>query len=463
MAYQNLDFKASASAVGSIDEAQGIVDCIVAVIGNRDSVKDIILPGAFDASLRRRKPRAVWGHDWNQPIGKVLDIYEVRSTDPRLPQQLREKGFGGLFARVQFNLQSERGREAFSMVTFFGADQEWSIGYKTLDAVFDAARDANLLKELELFEVSPVLHGANQLTMTLSVKDGKDGQANPATGRGAILTRALSEHWGLPVKLRDVEGTDVVFDVLADNETQTFKCGVMFADHGIFFGNAAPHEVDDDDDDDENAPSPGIQAQLAFVRQRMMAAGAPKGTEAKDPDDDEPAAAGSCGCGGTCGGGKSAEGELDTKVGRVLSSRNLNRLKQAADLLGEVLTSSGFEPTATKEKSLVDQWADVKDAAGDGSVVLVEPATWSGVQLKFDSIHTTTLLDLYEPLVKELGVGLAASESSIHLFLPYADQADLYVEALSDVVVGRDDLGDTVAYMADDEQGDRPGSELVLA
>jgi len=166
------EFKALDGQV-AVDEARGIVECFVAAIGNKDSVGDVVLPGAFNGSLKRRKPRVVWGHNWNEPIGKVLEIYEVPPNDPRLPSKMRSGGVGGLFARVQFNLKSERGREAFANVVFFGAEQEWSIGYKTLDAVFDPAQSANLLKEVELYEVSPVLHGANQLTGTISIKSDK--------------------------------------------------------------------------------------------------------------------------------------------------------------------------------------------------------------------------------------------------------------------------------------------------
>lgn len=164
-----IDFKQMPGQI-KVDEAEGIVECFVAGIGNKDSVGDICAPGAFNASLRRRTPRVVWGHDWNQPIGKVLEIYEVGANDQRLPKKMKEAGIGGLYARVQFNLKSERGREAFASISFFGMDQEWSIGYKTLDAVFDNARQANILKEVELYEVSPVLHGANQLTGTISIK-----------------------------------------------------------------------------------------------------------------------------------------------------------------------------------------------------------------------------------------------------------------------------------------------------
>ena len=162
-------FKAIPGQIG-IDDAKGIVECFVAGIGNKDSVGDIVLSGAFTESLKRRKPRVVWGHDWNHPIGKVLEIYEVPASDPRLPMKMRKAGIGGLYARVQFNLKAEKGREAFANVSFYGEEQEWSIGYKTLDAIYDNSRQANLLREVELYEVSPVLHGANQLTGTISIK-----------------------------------------------------------------------------------------------------------------------------------------------------------------------------------------------------------------------------------------------------------------------------------------------------
>ncbi len=171
----DIQFKARNGAQISVDSAQGIVECFVSGIGNKDSVGDIVLPGAFNESLKRRKPRVVWGHSWNDPIGKVLEIYEVANSDPRLPEKMKSAGIGGLFAKVQFNLGAEKGREAFANVAFFGEEQEWSIGYKTLQATFDPVKQANLLKEVELYEVSPVLHGANQLTGTISVKDGEYG------------------------------------------------------------------------------------------------------------------------------------------------------------------------------------------------------------------------------------------------------------------------------------------------
>ncbi len=179
MSTDQISFKALNGQI-NIDEAQGIVECFVAAVGNKDSVGDVVATGAFTESLKRRKPRVVWGHSWNDPIGKVLEIYEVPASDPRLPMKMKQAGVGGLFAKVQFNLATEKGREAFASVAFFGQEQEWSIGYKTLNATFDPGSQANILHEVELYEVSPVLHGANQLTGTISVKsDEAEKCGNP--------------------------------------------------------------------------------------------------------------------------------------------------------------------------------------------------------------------------------------------------------------------------------------------
>jgi hypothetical protein len=135
---------------------------------------------------------------------------------------------GGLFAKVQFNLNTERGREAFANVAFYDQEQEWSIGYKTINADFDAGRQANLLKEVELYEISPVLHGANQLTGTISVKneergvskemneDEKGGLRNTQMGDPndpkSILRTALSQALSRPIEILNMDENTVVFE-----------------------------------------------------------------------------------------------------------------------------------------------------------------------------------------------------------------------------------------------------------
>jgi len=263
-ALYSTEYKAIQGQV-NVDEAQGIIECFVAGLGNKDSVGDICLPGCFNESLKRRKPRVVWGHNWNEPIGKVLEIYEVTPNDPRLPIKMKRAGIGGLYARVQFNLKSDRGRQAFADVAFFGEEQEWSIGYKTLNADYDSSRQANLLREVELYEVSPVLHGANQLTSTISIKSdeavssklhyesdngsdddyrgprGEDGgvpAVNPAIGRAGNLIRALATRFGGAVKLRNADENLAIFDHMSPKgEKYTYRVTYHFDGDEFMFGD----------------------------------------------------------------------------------------------------------------------------------------------------------------------------------------------------------------------------------
>lgn len=298
-------FKAISGQIG-VDKAQGIVECFVSGIGNKDSVGDIVLPGAFTASLKRRKPRVVWGHDWNQPIGKVLEIYEVPKTDPRLPEKMKRAGIGGLFAKVQFNLNTERGREAFANVAFYGMDQEWSIGYKTLNADFDPGRQANLLREVELYEVSPVLHGANQLTGTISVKDDSESRnskgwqwqddeedldnKNPATPAMATLGRSISTVLGKPVNIVDVTSEYVVFQT-PDN--MTWRAQVSTEDGEFVIGKpkkvrAVRTYVEEGSQEETPAPQQGEEMPDNKPQDEEEQTPPPANMEAKE-DAEEPA------------------------------------------------------------------------------------------------------------------------------------------------------------------------------
>jgi HK97 family phage prohead protease len=264
MSFDSFEYKTTSEYAESVkagainlDEAQGIVECFVAGIGNKDSVGDIVSSGAFTKSLMRRKPRVVWGHNWNDPIGKVLEIYEVGPNDRRLPLKMKMAGIGGLFARVQFNLQSEKGREAFANVAFFGEEQEWSIGYKTLRAQYDQKSQANIIHELELYEVSPVLHGANQLTGTISVKADDPYAMDPMYGPATTMVKPkpepdamamqkmmetqLSEMLGMKVSVVEFDEQNVTYAKPdADGGMQKYKCPYMRDGGRFMFGAPKP-------------------------------------------------------------------------------------------------------------------------------------------------------------------------------------------------------------------------------
>lgn len=171
--YKNLPVSANV-----LDAEEGIVEAYVAGIGNKDHGDDIIEPGSFDKYLKIRTPKGVWAHDWNRPVSKTLDIYEVPAGDPRLPQKMLDAGIGGLYVKTQFNLNTKDGRDAFENVKFFDDQSEWSVGIVTHKQKFDKKAHANRLQEIELFEYSPVLFGMNPLTSTASVKAFKQADGS---------------------------------------------------------------------------------------------------------------------------------------------------------------------------------------------------------------------------------------------------------------------------------------------
>lgn len=138
---------------------QGQVEAVISTF-QLDRDGDVMTAEAFKGSDGKTIPM-VWSHNWDMPIGKgVVSV------------QKDEAVFSG-----QFNLATQAGREAYEAVKFMGPLQEYSIGFRTLDADFGYKEDAagqrvytRTIKDIELFEASPVLVGAAYGTRTLAVK-----------------------------------------------------------------------------------------------------------------------------------------------------------------------------------------------------------------------------------------------------------------------------------------------------
>lgn len=147
-----------------VDEGKGIVEAYVSIFGNVDSYGDIILRGAFLESLSKKLPKFVWSHNWEIPIGKVLEAKEDEK---------------GLYIKAQFNLETQRGKEAYSDLKF-GSFDEFSIGLRVLDWEYDEA-EHRVIKKARVYEASPVLAGANPDTELISVKGNEDGETKDDT------------------------------------------------------------------------------------------------------------------------------------------------------------------------------------------------------------------------------------------------------------------------------------------
>jgi HK97 family phage prohead protease len=139
----------------------------VSVFNNVDSGKEIVRQGFFTKSIAKKLPKGVWAHDWKQPIAKTVEAKELPPGDAMLPEHL--KSLGGTYIKGQFNLGTQRGREAYSDIKF-GIVDEFSIGYSVTKESKDDSTGARELIEGDWKEWSPVLVGMNDQTSLISIK-----------------------------------------------------------------------------------------------------------------------------------------------------------------------------------------------------------------------------------------------------------------------------------------------------
>lgn len=149
----DLEFKA---------DSEGKVSAVFSVFNNLDSDGDVVVPGAIKSGFKSGDVPMVWAHKWDMPIGKG---------------QITTDGDKATFDG-EFFLDTESGKEAYKIVKNMGDMQQWSFGYRVNDSergkFGDDEKDARYLKDLTVYEVSPVLVGANQDTYTMAIKSNTE-------------------------------------------------------------------------------------------------------------------------------------------------------------------------------------------------------------------------------------------------------------------------------------------------
>ena len=121
----------------------GTLSGYAALFGVPDLGHDVVLPGAFDRSLKKRGAggiKMLFQHDPSEPIGIWETIYE----DSR-----------GLFVRGRLLTEVARAREVLSLMRA-GALDGLSIGYQTLKARKEARSGTRRLEQVDLWEISIV-------------------------------------------------------------------------------------------------------------------------------------------------------------------------------------------------------------------------------------------------------------------------------------------------------------------
>jgi hypothetical protein len=248
MEYKNV----SVAGVKELKDEEGIVEAIVSVTGIVDNVNDVIEPGAYQKTLATRKPKGVWHHSWTEPIAKTLAVEELMPGDNRLPKELPNGNpwpseAGALLVKMQFNLNGERGKQAYSDVKFFGSEQEWSIGYNvpTGGARVDTKDGGKRrIRTLDLYEYSPVLFGAmpNARTTGAGVKAAQTG------------LKTLKEALGMEAK--DIhsliaEHQQLIGDEFAEENEEEKSTSVSNAEDEELDNLVAPDPDEDDEEDYE--------------------------------------------------------------------------------------------------------------------------------------------------------------------------------------------------------------------
>ena len=150
---------------------RGVFEGYASLFSVPDSSGDIVMPGAFAASLARRRPedvRMLFQHDPAQPVGRWLDIHE----DAR-----------GLYVRGQLSLDVQRASELCGLLRD-GAIDGLSIGFRTILASRPRKPAHRKLLKIDLWEISlvtfPMLAGARVSAVKAHRPPPVHAIANPA-------------------------------------------------------------------------------------------------------------------------------------------------------------------------------------------------------------------------------------------------------------------------------------------
>lgn len=149
-----------------VDEKQGMFEGYAAVFGNLDLVGDIIEKGAFKRSINSKKGKfpILHNHWFDAEIGLTTEMDEDEtglkfkgvfhiSEDPKMDVQLARETYAKVMNRIKYDMP-------------MGV----SIGYNTVKSIRDTDRNARLLKEVKLFEISLVTFPANEMATVTGVK-----------------------------------------------------------------------------------------------------------------------------------------------------------------------------------------------------------------------------------------------------------------------------------------------------
>ena len=132
------------------------------VFGNMDSYRDIVEPGAFEKTLKKKRLKDIkllWQHWSDSPVG-IPTLFEEDKK--------------GLYMEGKLAIPGVQKAEEAQALMKLGAVTGLSIGFMTKIEEWDKDKRVRRLKEVDLWEVSIVTFPANPKAKVSSVKDATD-------------------------------------------------------------------------------------------------------------------------------------------------------------------------------------------------------------------------------------------------------------------------------------------------
>lgn len=118
----------------------------LSTFGNVDLGQDVCVRGCFEKSLKERKPKLLYQHDWDEPVGIFTEIYEDEK---------------GLFVKGKMPMSDVTVSGKIAPQMEIGSIDSMSIGYYTKVYEMDSERGIRYLKEVVLLEGSIVTFPMN--------------------------------------------------------------------------------------------------------------------------------------------------------------------------------------------------------------------------------------------------------------------------------------------------------------
>jgi HK97 family phage prohead protease len=128
-----------------------------------DGWDDVVVKGAFEKSIAKRKPALLWQHNSDKPIGIYTSV-EEDNKGLKLEGKLLVDEIG-------------QAKEAYALLRA-GALNGLSIGYLPLAWEYETRkeRQVRILKEIDLWEISLVTFPANPKAVVGNVKSIRDAE-----------------------------------------------------------------------------------------------------------------------------------------------------------------------------------------------------------------------------------------------------------------------------------------------